>query len=1151
MTFPKTLIIGLGGLGSDIVVDVFQRFQKHSEHADDVNKVRFIALDTDSNEISYRRTIMNPEDVIQTSATSNVVAGQFLDEIKNISTIENWFPTESSELTLMSINDGAGQIRAISRLAFSHAIHSGKLDRIYKAINELLSLNSGVEGNNIEVHIVSSLAGGTGAGSFLQTAYYVRELLQRTGIPNPKVWGYFLLGDVFLRDPSINLSDPVKTTNILANTYACLKELNGIFEIAEGEKIEFEYGHFSSKPTFISKENSIPFDQCMIYDFENNSGNNLKNVRNYKNQIAEFLYLNAFSPTGSETRTRTINDIFSRMKTGSSARYGSTGISKIIYPIDNLLQYFSARRLADNLQTTWQKIDKDYEKLYEEWRIDTNKGIIKKEPILSEYFISNIDSLALNGLGAEQVVFQNIWMSTKMIDEESQEVVGKKSEYLLHEIVAYLTNLRDRDYDIEVLSKVHHNESFTTKENDEANDRSNIRKIEDQLETLQKEVFAFIDDNKSLAIDEIFTKDINSFGYMMEGARHRINTYLLENKKAMHPLAMRYFFYELIHLLEANLAELKEKNKSALTAISKYKEIYDIKGDSGPDTHIESALDAYNIYRSSDSKLISRLAKITGRSGKLEEFKADYVTKSNRQANLLKTYALEKLEEYVFDGLIMQINKMIAHLEDLFRSIPDVLVSLRNETNSLAAVTSSSSGDPSVVYILAKENHRDYIYNDVIAKRDTIFFPEDMSRIIYEELYQKTCDQLLNPLGYAHRRDDRISKIFTEMVVSRQKLQFAENFKNDFAGYNIIQAMRKHAELDGQDSLSFMQAKCREAEAKATPFGAKYDASASKINSWAFHPECVQYQNLTPEEADLLFNNPGNNQNNANRIISDYFEKNEIIREDTVMVLSIPQNYPKFAPVNEDSKYSITMEGNYYVYYKRRIQEIQQNPKLPSPHLDKRWNNPRFFRDLGVNLDAYEKNILKAYIYGVTNKDITLINNHGSLTWGYIHSGGIEFLKDDTGIPIKNSVNKLILQSLWNNEKMVMDLNNRFTHDVENATELWKHLRMEGGNLLQIDLIKNIRDFNFDQIEAFKGRNILTIFNGYIADTATDSKFINLVTEIIIDIIISIAGNNGVETKEQTLQIVNSMLDNISDNHGPITKDIFVRTMDNKMREKF
>jgi hypothetical protein len=1152
-TFPKSLIIGLGGLGSDVVVDIYKRFNGHIAHEEDKKKVRFLVLDTDANEINARRQIMNPEDVIQTSATSNITVGNFIDEIKTTSSVRNWFLTESSQLNQMTINDGAGQIRSVSRLAFSHAIYSNKLDRFEIVIDEMLSLQTG-EGNNIEIHIVSSLAGGTGAGSFLQTAYFVKELLAKRGIHQPKIWGYFMLADIFLRDSSINLSDKTKTTNVLANTYACIKELNGIYEMSDGLDIEFEYGNFSKEGVFINKNNSIPFTQCFLYDFENNSGGNLRKIDNYKKQMEEFIYLNAFSPTGAATRSQAINNIFEQLLEGSSARFGSSGISKVVYPIDNIIQYFASRRLYDNLQTTWLKIDNDFRALHNEWKKNSNKGIIAKEPILSEFFINNVETLAANGRGAEQAIFGNILRSTKVIDNESKKEIGDKSDVLIMEVLNYLTNLRDNDNDISVLSKVYYNDNFTAKNSDESNDRSQIKRIEDQLETLYSEVLSFVDDNKRLASEEIFTKDFNSFGYVDEQAKHRVNSYLLEKDKALHPLAMRFFFYQLLGKLNDIVSDLKQRNERSFTSINKYKEVFDIKDEKGgEDTRIETALEAYNVYLGENKFILNVWSKVTGKSSKLGDFKEDYVTKSKRQARVLNEFALERLQEFVLEELIFQIKKVIANLESLFKVIPGVLTSLENEQNALIANTSEESGNPSNIYVLSDINHRNEIYNNEVSVEDSIYFPEDISRNIYEEIYTRSYQQITNPIAYTLRNngDERIHHIFTDMVIQKQKKQLKEIFIDSFAGYNVIQAMKKQAELEGEDALDFMSSVMRDAEQRATPFGARYEPGSSKINSWAVHPECLENQYVTNAEADRLFDNQGNAQNNAKRVVSTYFDKTEIIREDSVMVLSVPEHYPKFAPIDETKSYSTSQEGIYFTYYKKRIKEIQNSDILPSPHLDKRWNNPKFFRNLGVNADSIEKDIIKAFIYGLANKDILVTSNYGSAIWGYQTNTGIKFLQDDQGKNVKLDIRKLLLECLWNNESLMEQINLKLLKETATSIEIWRSIRGGASSISTLPLIDKIKKFSFVGTDMLNGKNLISIFTGYIVDAESDSRYLNLVLDILIESIIAIAENNGNDTRKFAESIISPMIESIQEDSIPLNKQLVSVFLNNKLEHYF
>ena len=495
---------------------------------------------------------------------------------------------------------------------------------------------------------------------------------------------------------------------------------------------------------------------------------------------------------------------------------------------------------------------------------------------------------------------------------------------------------------------------------------------------------------------------------------------------------------------------------------------------------------------------------------------------------------------------------MIDNLESLFKSIPGVLIGLKNEEDALSTLT-SGSGNPSEIYVLAEKRHRDYVYNEIIAVRDTIFFPEDISRDIYEELFEKTCRQLQSPTFYTinNTLSEKTSDIFTKLVLTRQIVQLKENFNDDFAGYNVIQAMRKQAELDGVDAIDFMSRKCREAETKATPFGAEYDSDAPKINSWAFHPECVQHQHLTIVEADKLFNNPGASQNNAERVIEDYFDKTEIIREESVMVLTIPDDFPKFAPVNDDNKYYSSHEGVYYTYYKKRMREIQLNSNIPSPHLDKRWNNPKLFRDMGVDLDSYEKNIMRAFVYGVIHSDILLINNYGTDTWGFNTRLGIDFFRDSNGKTLKTSIYKLITDALWNNEKMVNAYVQKFDARIKESKEVWDEIKTETQSVLNVPLLKVISSFKFKNIERFKDKNILTVFNGNISNAKDDSKFILFILDIIIETIIEISGNKGEDTKNQARSLFNKMISGVPVEGATLNKNNFEKFVDNKLIQHF
>lgn len=89
---------------------------------------------------------------------------------------DTWFPVNAI-LNSKTLTEGAGQVRAISRLAFDTAIRAGKLEQLHEAIQDLYKVEEGQSEQALRVIIVSSLAGGTGSGLILPVALYIKNYL--------------------------------------------------------------------------------------------------------------------------------------------------------------------------------------------------------------------------------------------------------------------------------------------------------------------------------------------------------------------------------------------------------------------------------------------------------------------------------------------------------------------------------------------------------------------------------------------------------------------------------------------------------------------------------------------------------------------------------------------------------------------------------------------------------------------------------------------------------------------------------------------------------------------------------------------------------------------------------------------------------------
>jgi hypothetical protein len=136
------------------------------------------------------------------------------------------------------LTNGAGQIRAFGRLAFFHGyqqLRNSIRDKIEKfsggAIDATKKLGfSDVDTNNTEIVIIASLAGGTGSGCFLDTAFLAKEIS-----PNAIITGIFFLPDVFEGVGNID------SNTVSANGYAALEELEYYLDGDNAERGMFNF----------------------------------------------------------------------------------------------------------------------------------------------------------------------------------------------------------------------------------------------------------------------------------------------------------------------------------------------------------------------------------------------------------------------------------------------------------------------------------------------------------------------------------------------------------------------------------------------------------------------------------------------------------------------------------------------------------------------------------------------------------------------------------------------------------------------------------------------------------------------------------------------------------------------------------------------
>lgn len=160
-----------------------------------------------------------------------------------------WFPDRAKiRIPTSEVEaNGASQLRVLGRLGFFE--NDVVIERMIRVkLNELGSeVDPARLSEERRVMIVSSLAGGTGAGMFIDMAYVARRQLLR-----PRVYGYVLLPEVF--------QDVDSGGRIFQNAYACIKELSYL----KDQQIRFDAEYEGIPPIHISVAGEEPFARIFL-----------------------------------------------------------------------------------------------------------------------------------------------------------------------------------------------------------------------------------------------------------------------------------------------------------------------------------------------------------------------------------------------------------------------------------------------------------------------------------------------------------------------------------------------------------------------------------------------------------------------------------------------------------------------------------------------------------------------------------------------------------------------------------------------------------------------------------------------------------------------------------------------------------------------
>lgn len=328
-----TLLIGLGGTGQKVLVQLKARFKRN--YGEVPRPVEFLAFDTDQ---GVEETAVMGERVRLTPGTElhnigNVETAEIVQHLSRYQAMAAWMSEDKEKFPIRAVTMGAQQVRPLGRLAFFW--HVGDIyNSLLSAVSRLTHLELEAEKRGINVFIVSSVCGGTGAGIFLDMAYLVRHVVNQSNIRGSSCYinGILALPSVF---PTV---DP---QGIESNAFAALAELDYLME---NPSWSVDYGN--PRVTGVNFQAQRPFNICYLIDSRNENGQGLQGLEEIAPMIAEAVYLQVSSQVGDANASAFDNVHILGQNTLNVATdetrptaYSSLGTAAINFPAEKIIDY--------------------------------------------------------------------------------------------------------------------------------------------------------------------------------------------------------------------------------------------------------------------------------------------------------------------------------------------------------------------------------------------------------------------------------------------------------------------------------------------------------------------------------------------------------------------------------------------------------------------------------------------------------------------------------------------------------------------------------------------------------------------------------------------------------------------------------------------
>ncbi len=925
---PPTLIIGLGGTGCEIV----SRVDKLS-NSEQRKYMRFVYFDTDANELRIRQQESPYIFTVQTSRRLTV--GQALRN--DTEACENSFPI-NLQLLNKPLTEGAGQIRAISKLAFDACLREGRIAPLHDAINELQKLNGDSLEQSMRVVIVSTLVGGTGSGILLPVSMYLRNYLENACQKKPIIRGFCVLPDVFFHNAN---KTETEKNNLRANAYATLRELDAFMLKADGaDSSEFSHKFWLKMPTpgTIGEYDDYsvsPMDFCFLFDGQNMDGDGLENLELYKQHAADCIYASSVSMLNKRLNSSEDNTILQRCAENGRNRYCGVGTSKVIYPFETVRDYIAMKWMDQSMTDDWLRYDKAYETKMIQQQHSRAKGVMLPPIEKRKFYRDSVDS----DMAESNYFALSLYEECHNKDKQGISFTSSRWQSYYEKLKVFIDNkvADDIGYDDGLSTKIEDDLVFMAScasENRVTDFGPAYYSVASKLRSFFSLTKRHSEDIAGIIADSVFSP--NNFDVSNE---HHIEYWLTQNSVPLHPNSIRYFLYNLEALLKKekhrldspaddnetqNLMdaedELEGMSFSDLEkAVRTFFEAKSYSVETGKDTIKPATIDEY----------VSGIRSKFGNKNDCIDKMSQVRNALNDQLENIRNYYKLYLRITIIDRALAYIDQLSSNYEYFFQQLESEIKRIPRRIERIEESFENNTGNP-IIYACASKTCLKGLAERCPNVVDSISLTDEFREELFKSLFETL--RIDNPEKERAVIDDLVSNKILDFWRNEVLIQYSKKVDMD-----IIDALRTQAEIeeskfDSDEQLYYIEGIADQAAKLAAPFiDRPIGHEPHIIDAYALNGEVSQSD-------DML-------KNSIIRSVFPGHERDPLMSKYQILFMKALYNLkicdlPKFAPA-DSNEVDPHAEGDYYKAYWKRIDGIipdSRRTRILTPHLDKRWH---------------------------------------------------------------------------------------------------------------------------------------------------------------------------------------------------------------------